>query len=79
MMSSTSTRLIVVHSVYRLPEPTRVFYYKVKKYVKFSHRVVSAIWDDSQGKWQMEIQNSSGQTVTDEVDVLLNCGGVLNA
>jgi cation diffusion facilitator CzcD-associated flavoprotein CzcO len=51
---------------------------KVGKYVKFSHRVISAIWNEARGKWDLEIQSPDG-VIEDEVDVLINCGGVLNA
>ncbi|KZO91462.1 FAD/NAD(P)-binding domain-containing protein [Calocera viscosa TUFC12733] len=52
--------------------------YQLRKYIKFEHRVVSAIWSEAKGKWDLLIQHN-GKTIADECDVLLNCGGVLNA
>lgn len=50
----------------------------LSSYVKVSSRVTSASWSDEKGKWQLEIE-CGGETIHDEVDVLINGGGFVNA
>lgn len=53
--------------------------YKLAKYVKFGHRVSSAIWNETTGKWDIEVVTDDGQIVQDRVEVLINATGPLNA
>jgi len=50
--------------------------YKADQYMKFSHEIVSAIWDETEGKWNLKIKH--GDVVFDDkCDVFINAGGVL--
>jgi cation diffusion facilitator CzcD-associated flavoprotein CzcO len=51
--------------------------YDLEKYVKLSHRVDSATWDDSQGVWKLSIQAPDGSFFADQCEILANCSGVL--
>ncbi|CAK4033646.1 steroid monooxygenase [Lecanosticta acicola] len=49
------------------------------KYMKLSHRVIGAIWDEDRGQWNVEVQNLvSGEILHDRCNVLINASGVLN-
>ncbi|KAG7293464.1 hypothetical protein NEMBOFW57_003515 [Staphylotrichum longicolle] len=46
---------------------------------KFNHRVVSAEWSESSGKWTVKVEDTaSGQILEDSAEVVINCAGVLN-
>lgn len=45
--------------------------FKARQFIKFNHRVTSAIWDDATGKWNFKLDNQ-GQTVEDSADVFIN-------
>lgn len=51
--------------------------YDCEKYIKYRHAVKSAVWNESKGKWAVQVQNGDGVTIDDEVDVFVNAGGVL--
>lgn len=45
---------------------------------KFNHRVVSAEWSESSGKWTVKVEDTaSGQVLEDSAEVVINCAGVL--
>ncbi|KAL2067206.1 hypothetical protein VTL71DRAFT_1630 [Oculimacula yallundae] len=52
--------------------------YDCNRFIKYKHSVKSAIWNESKGKWAIQVQNGEGATINDEVDVFINAGGVLN-
>ncbi|KAH7030578.1 uncharacterized protein B0I36DRAFT_242765 [Microdochium trichocladiopsis] len=52
--------------------------YKCAKYIKCNHRINSAIWNERKSKWEFKVQNSDGVEISDEADVFINAGGVLN-
>jgi cation diffusion facilitator CzcD-associated flavoprotein CzcO len=51
--------------------------YDCNRYIKYKHSVKSANWNESKGKWDIQVENSSGAIMHDEVDVFINAGGVL--
>lgn len=51
--------------------------YECNRFIKYKHSVKSAIWNESKGKWAIQVQNGEGATIDDEVDVFINAGGVL--
>lgn len=48
-----------------------------KKYIKCKHTIKSAVWNESNGKWELKVENDRGIVFVDEVDVFINAGGVL--
>ncbi|KAL2836227.1 putative dimethylaniline monooxygenase [Aspergillus pseudodeflectus] len=50
------------------------------KFVKLSHSVVGAWWDEHRGKWRVRVQpgEEGTEAFEDEGDVLINATGVLN-
>jgi cation diffusion facilitator CzcD-associated flavoprotein CzcO len=50
--------------------------YDCNRYIKYNHSVKSAVWSESKGHWQIQVDNQ-GKIVHDEVDVFINAGGVL--
>lgn len=53
--------------------------YGVMKYVKLSHKVVGAEWDESKSKWFVTIENlTTKETFVNDCDILLVCVGTLN-
>ena len=51
--------------------------YNLEQYVKFSHRVESARWDDEQGLWILSIVTPDGSVLIDQCEILVNGTGVL--
>ena len=48
------------------------------EHAKFSHKVVAAEWNETDGKWTVKVENSStGEIVVDSAEVVINCAGVL--
>ncbi|KAI1613524.1 cyclohexanone monooxygenase [Exophiala viscosa] len=53
--------------------------YDCMKHIKLNHQIVKAVWDNRQGKWQLEVKNlKDGSTFTDTCDVVLSATGALN-
>lgn len=56
----------------------RAIEYGVYNFVHFNHRVNSATWNKGAGKWVVQIENLvSGNTITDEAEVLISAVGFL--
>lgn len=52
--------------------------FDLMKYMKLSHEIVGAYWDDEKGMWDIKIKNIiTGVTFTDTCDVFINGGGIL--
>ncbi|KAH7377421.1 cyclohexanone monooxygenase [Cadophora sp. MPI-SDFR-AT-0126] len=51
--------------------------YKLRKYVKLNHKVISARWDDEKGQYEVKVQTED-TIFTDWCHVLLNGSGLLN-
>ncbi|CZR57488.1 related to monooxigenase [Phialocephala subalpina] len=51
--------------------------YHVGKYMKFSHEIKKATWDEAAGKWKLIVKHG-GRTFEDDCDIFINAGGVLN-
>jgi len=50
----------------------------VPKYVKFEHKVVSAIWTEDLGQWALKVERlEDGTIIEDFADVLVNASGIL--
>jgi cation diffusion facilitator CzcD-associated flavoprotein CzcO len=47
-----------------------------EKFIKFEHRLTSAIWDEEAGKWHLKVEHN-GQTIEDTCDLLVNASGPL--
>ncbi|KAI9842245.1 MAG: hypothetical protein M1837_007390 [Sclerophora amabilis] len=53
--------------------------YGLRGYIKPLHEVVGARWNDDAGTWSVEIENlTSGVTVTETCDIIINASGYLN-
>lgn len=50
--------------------------YNVEQYIKFSHEVKLAMWNEKEAKWTLTIQNGNN-VFEDKCDVFINAGGVL--
>jgi cation diffusion facilitator CzcD-associated flavoprotein CzcO len=52
--------------------------YNLEKYVRLSHQVVSARWDEATIQWQVGVKNMvTGEVVSDSADFLINGGGII--
>ncbi|SPO06777.1 related to monooxigenase [Cephalotrichum gorgonifer] len=49
-----------------------------KKYIKLQHSVQGARWNETKAKWELEVKDGQGNIISDEVDIFINAGGVLN-
>jgi cation diffusion facilitator CzcD-associated flavoprotein CzcO len=50
----------------------------VDNFVRLNHRVKAAVWNDSAGVWEVEVEDSaSGSVFTDRAEVLINAAGFL--
>lgn len=53
--------------------------YDLGKYIKLSHRVIKAIWNEEHGIWLVKIENTvTGEILNDWCNFFLNGGGILN-
>ncbi|KAF8902333.1 monooxygenase [Gymnopilus junonius] len=54
--------------------------YNLHKYCKLKHLVSKAVWNEGEGRWEVQVINmATGETIHDSCDILVNAGGVLNA
>lgn len=51
--------------------------YDCNKYIKYKHSIKRAIWDESKGKWDIQVQGDDQKLINEEADVFINAGGVL--
>lgn len=51
--------------------------YNLRRYIKLQHKVLSAIWHEDRGQWEVEVEHD-GKTLTDWCDILVNGSGLLN-
>lgn len=56
-----------------------VSHYNLDSFVKLSHRVVGAWWNDDKGQWSVKIQRGDdpNDTFFDHGEILINATGVL--
>lgn len=52
--------------------------YKLMRYIKLSHEVISAHYDEASGKWNLRILQPSGEILDDSADFLFTATGVLS-
>jgi cation diffusion facilitator CzcD-associated flavoprotein CzcO len=56
--------------------------HSIEKYIKYDHRLVTAIWNEVTGKWDLEIEtieaNGEASIIRRSCHVLLNASGLLN-
>ncbi|RDL35489.1 Uncharacterized protein BP5553_07420 [Venustampulla echinocandica] len=53
--------------------------YELYKYIKLSHKIVGATWDEDEGVWNLDVEElSSGKIFKDWCHFLINGSGVLN-
>lgn len=51
----------------------------LQKYIKTMHRVISARWKETEGVWNVEVEDiCSGKIFEDSCHILINAGGYLN-
>ncbi|KAJ3969799.1 FAD/NAD-P-binding domain-containing protein [Lentinula raphanica] len=50
----------------------------LKKFIRFSHEVVRAVWVDDTKSWKLTVRDPDGSQFEDECNVFINAGGVLN-
>ncbi|OAP65618.1 hypothetical protein AYL99_01590 [Fonsecaea erecta] len=53
--------------------------YRVRRFIKFDHQLVSAEWNEQNAKYELQIKTSNGSILRDECDILVNACGILNA
>jgi cation diffusion facilitator CzcD-associated flavoprotein CzcO len=51
--------------------------YGCNEYIKYNHSIKHAAWDESKGKWDIEVQDGNQKLIHEEADVFVNAGGVL--
>ncbi|CAI6016935.1 unnamed protein product [Clonostachys chloroleuca] len=51
----------------------------LEKYIKFSTKIDSALWDEDAGKWKLHAVGPDGAEINDECDILISASGVLNS
>ncbi|EGP86307.1 unnamed protein product [Zymoseptoria tritici ST99CH_1A5] len=51
----------------------------LRECIRLNSRVIAAVWSDERGKWDITIETSSGETIQDEADILVNGSGFLNS
>ena len=53
--------------------------YGLQKYIKLCHKVQSAVWNESDCRWRLTIEDlASGSTFETFCDILIDAGGYLN-
>ena len=52
--------------------------YGADRFIKLSHKVVGADWDQQAGKWKVRVEGPDGKEFTDESDVIISARGNLN-
>ncbi|KAF4333434.1 hypothetical protein FBEOM_12749 [Fusarium beomiforme] len=52
--------------------------YGAKRFIYLQHKVTSATWDDSAKKWIVSVQTITGDSFTEEVDIVIAARGSLN-
>ena len=48
------------------------------KFIRFEHRITSAIWDEQTAQWSLDIENK-GDTIHDVADIFINAFVYLHA
>jgi cation diffusion facilitator CzcD-associated flavoprotein CzcO len=51
--------------------------YKIRRFMKFNHKCLGAVWNEETGKWRVEVEGPNG-IIHDECDVLISATGILN-
>lgn len=51
--------------------------YNLRKYIKLEHKVLSAVWHEEKGQWEVQVEHG-GETFVDWCDILVNGSGLLN-
>ncbi|KAF7556347.1 hypothetical protein G7046_g6330 [Stylonectria norvegica] len=52
--------------------------FNLEQYVKLSHRVQSAKWNEDEGVWELTVLTPDGAIIMDKCEILVNGTGVLN-
>ncbi|KAI9150713.1 FAD/NAD(P)-binding domain-containing protein [Paramyrothecium foliicola] len=52
--------------------------YDCNRFIKYRHSIKSAVWNELEAKWQIQVETGDGSTLHDEADIFINAGGVLN-
>ena len=53
--------------------------YNLEQYVKLSHRVQSARWNEESGVWDLKVITPGGSAIEDQCEILVNGTGVLKS
>lgn len=51
--------------------------YECNKYIKYKHSINGARWNESKGKWEIQVSDGNNKPIHEEADVFVNAGGVL--
>jgi cation diffusion facilitator CzcD-associated flavoprotein CzcO len=51
--------------------------YKLRKYIKLNHKVISATWHNDKGLYEVQVEHD-GKVLTDWCNILINGSGFLN-
>ncbi|CZR66978.1 related to steroid monooxygenase [Phialocephala subalpina] len=53
--------------------------YDLRRYIKFRHQIISAIWDEEAGIWNIRVKNlETGEEIEDWCHFFINASGFLN-
>ncbi|KAH6968009.1 hypothetical protein DER45DRAFT_600285 [Fusarium avenaceum] len=52
--------------------------YGAKRFIHLEHKVTAATWNDTAKKWLVSVQTNTGESFTEEVDVVIAARGNLN-
>lgn len=51
----------------------------IRKYIKLRHQIERVEWDDSAGRWRVNVRNlATDELIEDSAEFFVNAGGVLN-
>ena len=54
--------------------------YQLDKYVQLNHKVLAARWDDQQGWWTVEVEDTQSKTKLEQMcDIFINAAGYFNS
>jgi len=51
--------------------------HELRKYMKLSHKVTGAVWNDAEGLWHVEVSGPDGMKFEDTCNLLFNGSGIL--
>lgn len=52
--------------------------YGLTESIQFDTKLIASIWNESTGKWTLQLKQTDGSIIDDEADILINASGILN-